>query len=76
MWADEEKTYSFENFKSGTEDTKTHVAGFGSYSGNMGFWARRMELIPNEENCHSYTWACTYKMDILRLKLDMYLLKK
>ena len=72
----EEKTYTFVNFKSGTEDTKTHVAGFGSYSGNMGFWARRMELIPNEENCHSYTWACTYEMEILRLKLDMYLLKK
>jgi len=70
----EEKTYTFENFKSGTEDTETYVAGFGDYAGNMGFWARTLRLSPDSEGRHTYTWACEYEMDILRLKLDLYLI--
>ena len=70
----EDQTYTFENFEAGTEDTKTYVAGFGDYSGNMGFWARNMTLTPDEEGRHNYTWGCTYDMEILRLKLDLYLL--
>ena len=70
----EDQTYTFENFEAGTEDTKTYVAGFGDYSGNMGFWARRLELVPDEEGRQTYTWGCTYDMEILRLKLDLYLI--
>jgi len=70
----EEKTYTFENFKSGTEDTETYVAGFGDYAGNMGFWARTLRLSPDSEGRHTYTWACEYEMAILRLKLDLYLI--
>lgn len=70
----EEKTYTFENFKSGTDDTETYVAGFGDYAGNMGFWARRLAISPDSEGRGIYTWACPYEMDILRLKLDLYLI--
>ena len=70
----EDKTYTFENFKSGTEDTKTGVQGFGCYDEHAGFWARFLQLTPDSEGRHTYTWACVYEMEITRLELDLYLI--
>lgn len=70
----EEKTYTFENFKSGTEDTETGVQGFGCYVEYAGFWARFLQLTPDSEGRYTYTWACVYEMEITRLELDLYLL--
>lgn len=69
----EEKTYTFENFESGTEDTDTEVQGFGCYAEYAGFWARALILVPDSEGRHTYTWACPYEMEITRLELDLYL---
>ena len=70
----EEKTYTFENFKSGTEDTELDVKAFGTHPDYVGVYARRLELHPNDEGRHTYTWACPYEMEITRLKLDLYLI--
>lgn len=70
----EDKTYTFENFESGTEDTETGVQGFGCYDGHAGFWARNLYLTPDSEGRHTYTWACVYEMEITRLELDLYLI--
>ena len=70
----EDKTYTFENFESGTEDTETRVEGFGCYHGHAGFWARVLQLTPDSEGRHTYNWACVYEMEITRLELDLYLI--
>lgn len=69
----EDKTYTFENFESGTEDTETRVEGFGCYDEHAGFWVRSLWLTPDSEGRHTYTWACPYEMEILRLELDLFL---
>lgn len=70
----EDKTYTFENFQSGTEDTGTRVEGFGFYDEHAGFWARFLQLMPDSEGRHTYNCACTYEMEITRLELDLYLI--
>lgn len=70
----EDKTYSFENFKSGTEDTETSVRGFECRNDYAGFWARMLYGTPDSEGRLTYTWACVYEMEIMRLELDLYLI--
>lgn len=70
----EDKTYIFENFKSGTEDTVTGVQSFTCNDEYAGFWARFLELVPDSEGRHTYTWACAYEIEITRLELDLYLI--
>lgn len=68
----DDKTYVFENFKSGTEDTATVVQGFGCNDEYAGFWAKFLQLSPDGEGRATYTWACVYEMEITRLELDLY----
>lgn len=70
----DDKTYTFENFESGTEDTETGVQGFVCNDEYAGFWARFLLLTPDSEGRYTYTWACVYEMEITRLELDLYLI--
>ena len=70
----ENKTYTFENFRSGTEDTVTGVQAFSFNDEYAGFWATFMELAPDSEGRHTYTWACVYEKEITRLELELYLI--
>ncbi len=70
----ENKTYEFENFQSGTEDTNTNVKGFACNDDFAGFICRTLRLTPDEEGRSSYTWACAYEIDITRIELDLYLI--
>ena len=69
----ENRTYKFENFQSGTEDTSTSVKEFICNSDFAGFYSRTLRLTPDSEGRHTYTWACAYEMDITRIELDLYL---